>query len=74
MVALFSVFPLYPGRTAQPSNTSVSAIIIHWWGNLRNLFGAISFFVVDGSLPLWTCKINLSFGRCMGKGHIFLGF
>lgn len=32
MVTLFSIFPLYAGRTAQQSNTSVSAIIIHWWG------------------------------------------
>lgn len=32
MVALFFIFPLYAGMTAQQSNTSVSAIIVHWWG------------------------------------------
>ena len=32
MVVLFFIFSLDTGRTAQQSNTSVSAIIIYWWG------------------------------------------
>lgn len=62
MVALLFIFPLYTGRTAQPSNNSVFAIIIHWWGISETLFGVISFPVVHSSLPLWTCRINPSLG------------
>lgn len=69
MAALFCIFPVFWG-TAQQSNTSVSAIL-HTGEEVRTLFRVISFPVMSISLLLWTSKIKLCFGRCVGKGCIF---